>query len=173
MIFRLVVLCLLSGVAFLAGCSSSPRSGYAPETERPTLENVATPVASAPASEPEPAPAAKAEAVAHKKPLSPKFGPSVPAVPALKAGEYALMVESEPPGATVVVNGKPCGKTPCRVVVQANGRGFLKEQVSIKVRFVAAVEGQVSQTVEDVLTTLDKVPTEIRFTTAGATRVVR
>ncbi|MGC4073914.1 MAG: PEGA domain-containing protein [Nibricoccus sp.] len=107
-----------------------------------------------------------------KKPGT-KPRPTTPAVLPLKEGEYALMVESEPAGATVVVNGTPCGKTPCRVVVRANGRGFLREQVSIKVRFIAANEGQSSQTVEDVLTTLDKVPSEIRFTTAGATRVVR
>jgi hypothetical protein len=113
------------------------------------------------------------EPVMRKIPGPSKPRPTTPTVPALKEGEYALMVESEPPGATVVVNGKPCGKTPCRVVVQANGRGFLKEQVSIKVRFIAANEAQSSRTVEDVLTTLDKVPTEIRFTTAGATRLVR
>jgi hypothetical protein len=170
MIFRLVALCLLSGAAFFAGCSSSPRPGQtaAPAAEPPKQ---ATPPAVEPAPAVVPAPVVT-ESVMHKKPGS-KPRPTIPTVPPLKEGEYALMVESEPPGATVVVNGTPCGKTPCRIVVQANGRGFLREQVSIKVRFIAANEAQSSQTVEDVLTTLDKVPTEIRFTAVGATRMVR
>ena len=170
MIFRLVVICLLSGSAFFAGCSSAPRPV---QTAAPVNEPVKTemPAVVAMAAAPVVTPAVVAtEPVVRKKP-----GASKPksVTPALKEGEYALMVESEPAGATVVVNGKPCGKTPCRVVVQANGRGFLREQVSIKVRFIAANEGQSSQTVEEVLTTLDKVPTEIRFTTVGATRMVR
>lgn len=171
MIFRLVTLSLLSGVAFFAGCTSAPppRSAGLPAhepvatTPPPVSETVAPDVMTAPAPEP----------VTYKKSGASMPDPATLALPALKAGEYALMVESDPSGATVVVNGKPCGKTPCRVVVQANGRGFLREQVSIKVRFIAANEGQSSQTVEDVLTTLDKVPTEIRFAAAGATRVVR
>ncbi|WP_175414681.1 PEGA domain-containing protein [Nibricoccus aquaticus] len=173
MIFRLVVFCLLSGSAFFAGCASTPRAGQslAPAREPVNAEPLAEMKAVEPAVVAEPV---VTEPVMRKKPgPSAKPRPAGPTVPALREGEYALMVESEPAGATVVVNGKPCGKTPCRVVVQANGRGFLKEQVSIKVRFIAANEAQSSQTVEEVLTTLDKVPTEIRFTTAGATRVVR
>ena len=172
MIFRLVALCLLSGAAFFAGCSSAPRPmpEMAPATE-PLTSSTPPAVETKPAAAPASAPVVT-EPVMHKKPGS-KPRPITPAVPALKEGEYALMVESEPSGATVVVNGTPCGKTPCRVVVKANSRGFLREQVSIKVRFIAANEAQSSRTVEEVLTTLDKVPTEIRFTAAGATRVVR
>ncbi len=174
MIFRLTVLCFFSATVFFAGCSSAPRQSLTPASE-PMKPVEPSQEIEAAGSAPRVVEPVVAEPVAYKKPVvvKPKPRPVRPAEPALKTGEVALMVESEPPGATVVVNGKPCGKTPCRVVVQANGRGFLKEQVSIKVRFVAASEGQVSQTVEDVLTTLDKVPAEIRFTTAGAVRVVR
>lgn len=169
MTFRPVAFCFVSGVAFLAGCASSPQAvRNVPPPNEPAKTVETTPAITAPVVvQPDPAP------VAHKKPVPAKPKTAAPATPVLKPGEYALMVESEPSGATVVVNGKPCGKTPCRVVVQANGRGFLREQVSIKVRFIAADESQSSQTVEDVLTTFDKVPTGIRFTTAGATRVVR
>jgi hypothetical protein len=60
------------------------------------------------------------------------------------------------------------------VIVKANERGFLKERLSIKARFIATVDGGAeSRTVEEVLTTLDRVPTEIRFTPAGASRIVR
>jgi hypothetical protein len=172
MIFRLVVICLLSGAAFFAGCSSAPRPGQSVSSVSEPVKTGTSPESNAtgPAVVNEPV---VAQPVMRKNPGAAKPRPVIPTVPALKEGEYALMVESEPTGATVVVNGTPCGKTPCRVVVQANGRGFLREQVSIKVRFIAANEGQSSQTVEEVLTTLDKVPTEIRFTTAGATRVVR
>jgi hypothetical protein len=174
MIFRLVAALFAFGVVLFAGCASSSRDvrGAQPAQEPPaTMTTTAENTAPAPAAPvvvtPDPAP------VAHKKPAPARGKNAAPATPVLKPGEYALMVESEPSGATVVVNGKPCGKTPCRVVLQANGRGFLREQVSIKVRFIAANETQSSQTVEEVLTTFDKVPTAIRFTTAGATRIVR
>ncbi len=91
----------------------------------------------------------------------------------LKPGEYLLVVKSDPPGAVAVLNGLPCGKTPCHVIVLADRRGFLREQVSIKVRFIAKDESGASRTVEEVLTTLDKVPAEMRFTADGATRIVR
>lgn len=91
----------------------------------------------------------------------------------LKPGEYLLVVKSEPSGAVAVLNGVPCGKTPCHVIVQANRRGFLREQVSIKVRFIAQDESGASRTIEEVLTTMDKVPAEMRFTPNGATRIVR
>ena len=158
MTFRQVDAFFLVGALLLAGCVNSPRPAEAPlAAAMPALTAVDTPLATAAPVRTESLAASSAvEPVAYKKPVAaprPKT-----AGPALKPGEYALMVESEPDGATVVVNGKPCGKTPCRVVLQANRRGFLREQVSIKVRFIATNEAQSSQTVEDVLTTLDKVP---------------
>lgn len=91
----------------------------------------------------------------------------------LSAGEYALMVESEPTGGIVVVDGVPVGRTPQRVVLTGTSHGFFRDQVSIKVRFVATDSDHTSQTVEEILTPLDKIPASVHFTPNGATRVVR
>jgi hypothetical protein len=178
MIFRFLTPCCLVAVMFLAGCVGAPKpDGVKPEPV------VSAPVASKPSE----------ERSAQDKPRVVAPTPSVPgptykkrgatpvpresvaedASDVLGPGEFKVKVESEPTGATVVMNGKPCGRTPCAVIVQANARGFLRELVTIKVRFVATSEAEESQTVEDVLTTFDKVPAEIRFTTAGARRVLR
>jgi hypothetical protein len=169
---RSITLCCLAGVFILAGCSHAPRT---PEVKQETVASEPAPPATPPAPVvvPEPRvepPEPARPAVSHKRntPL-----PVRDDLPALKPGEHRIGVESEPAGATVVMNGKPCGKTPCVLIVQANRRGFLREAVSIKVRFIAANESEESLTVEEVLTTLDKVPAGIRFTAAGATRMVR
>jgi hypothetical protein len=176
MIFRLSIWCLLSGTVFFTGCSTTSRAP-APVPAAP-VENAGTP-APAPApvapheetiSAPRPVkPTITKKPVIKKKPVTPPEENDE----ALQPGEYALMIESDPPEATVVIDGKPCGKTPCRVIVRANTRGFLRSQVSIKVRFIATNEDQSSQTVEEVLTTFDKVPSALKFTKAGATRIVR
>ena len=110
-----------------------------------------------------------APAPAHKTPPS----PLVSAPPKLSAGEYAVAIDSEPTGGMVVVNGVPVGRAPQRVVLAGSARGFSLNEVSIKVRFVAADTDHVSQTIEALLTPLDKIPASIRFTPTGATRVVR
>lgn len=84
-----------------------------------------------------------------------------------------MLVESVPKGATVVVNGIPVGKAPQRVVLPGTQRGFFRDQVSLKVRFIAADTEQTSKTVEELLTPLDKIPAIVRFTTSGSTRVPR
>ena len=180
MIFRLIALGFLGGTLFFSGCASTFQPSSPPMAEPEAEAGVAGPAprsaadmtATAGAGGEEPV-AETPVPVAHKKPAPTKPRVAAPETGTLKAGEVALMVESEPSGATVVVNGKPCGKTPCRVVVRANRRGFLREQVSIKVRFIATTSAQSSRTVEDVLTTLDKVPAAIRFTVEGPTRVVK
>jgi len=91
----------------------------------------------------------------------------------LKAGEYAVWVDSDPAGGIVVVNGVPVGKAPQRVVVPGSPRGFFRDDVSIKMRFVATDTNHTSQTVEEQLTPLDKIPARIHFTPVGATRVMR
>lgn len=99
--------------------------------------------------------------------------PSEASPPRLSAGEYALTVESEPVGGIVVVDGVPVGRTPRRVVLTGTAHGFFRDQVSIKVRFVAVDSDHTSQTVEEILTPLDKIPASVRFTPNGATRVAR
>lgn len=91
----------------------------------------------------------------------------------LKAGEYEVWVDSDPAGGTVVVNGVPVGRAPQRVVLAGSSRGFLRDDVSIKVRFVATDTNHTSQTVEEQLTPLDKIPAGLHFTVSGVTRVLR
>jgi hypothetical protein len=84
-----------------------------------------------------------------------------------------VVIESEPTGGIVVVNGVPLGRTPQRVVMSGTSRGFSRDAVSIKVRFVAADTNHTSQTIEEQLTPLDKIPASVRFTPTGVTRVAR
>jgi hypothetical protein len=95
------------------------------------------------------------------------------AKPKLAAGDYAVLIDSEPVGGIVVVNGVPAGRTPQRIVISGTAHGFSREGVSIKVRFVAADTDHTSQTIEEQLTPLDKIPASVHFTPAGATRVAR
>jgi len=83
------------------------------------------------------------------------------------------LVDSDPVGGIVVVNGVPVGRTPQRVVLNGTARGFCRDDVSIKVRFVATDTDHTSQTVEQLLTPLDKIPATVHFTSAGASRVAR
>jgi hypothetical protein len=89
------------------------------------------------------------------------------------AGEYTVLIESDPAGGIAVINGVPLGRTPQRVVLPGTTLGFFREQVSIKVRFVATDTDHTSQTVEELMTPLDKIPARVRFTTSGAFRVAR
>lgn len=91
----------------------------------------------------------------------------------LPDGEFTVLVESDPAGATVVVNGIPVGKAPQRIVLPGTNRGFFKDQVSVRVRFLATDGAENSRTVEEVLTPLDRIPAALRFTTTGARRVNR
>lgn len=92
---------------------------------------------------------------------------------ALPQGEYAVLVESLPLGGIVVVNGIPVGKAPQRILLPGTQRGFFRDPVSLKVRFIAADAAHPSQTVEELLTPLDKIPARVRFTPNGATRLAR
>ena len=174
MIFRLIAVLSAIGVALFAGCASGSRPAQATPTTGESAQEIGSATGTgATAATRTAGGATEPGAALHKKPPSAGPKPVETGGLTLQPGEYALLVTSDQPGATVVVNGKPSGKTPCSVIVQANARGFLRDRVSIKVRFIASDEGELSQTVEDVLTTLDRVPTEIRFTPAGSTRVVR
>jgi hypothetical protein len=172
MIFRLVAALSAIGIALFAGCASAPRPAQATEPAGEPVREIGT-ATDATGSTGTAGVAQEPATALHKKPSPAGAKPAAPTGFTLQPGEYALLVTSDQPGATVVVNGKPLGRTPCSVIVQANTRGFLRDRVSIKVRFIASDESGVSQTVEDVLTTLDRVPTEIRFSAAGSTRVVR
>lgn len=98
---------------------------------------------------------------------------SAPNAHVLPADEYSVLVESVPDGATVVVNGIPVGKAPRRILLPGTSRGFFRDPNSLKVRFIGTDAAHPSQTVEELLTPLDRIPTAIRFTPTGATRIAR
>lgn len=91
----------------------------------------------------------------------------------LPADEYSVLVESVPEGATIVVNGIPVGKAPRRILLPGTSRGFFRDQNSLKVRFIGSDAAHPSQTVEELLTPLDRIPATVRFTPSGATRLPR
>jgi hypothetical protein len=144
---QLAQLCAFALLVIVSGCSTAKR---APMTD-----------------------AAPAAGTQGQKALIKSDPPLATAAPSLPAGEYTLRVDSEPIGALVVVNGIPIGKTPQRVILPGTPRGFCREQVSLKVRFIAADAGQMSQTVEELLTPLDKIPAAVNFTPSGTSRVPR
>ncbi len=99
--------------------------------------------------------------------------PMLPVEAPLAEGEYRLAIESTPSDAMVVVNGIPVGKTPRTIELSGTPRGFFHDQVSVKVRFLATDATHPSQTVEELLTPLDRIPATVKFTPAGTTRVAR
>jgi hypothetical protein len=88
----------------------------------------------------------------------------------LAAGSYAIWVESEPPGGTVVVDGVPQGKTPLRIVVPGTARGFFRTEISIRVRFVAPDAGHLSATMDESFSPTDRIPSRLTYTPAGVRR---
>ena len=87
--------------------------------------------------------------------------------------KLTMLVESEPAGATIVVDGLPVGKTPLRLGVPATVLGFFREYVEIRARFIAENETEVSQTATEEFSPREKVPAALHFTPAGARRTVR
>lgn len=136
------------GVTWLTGCSSTPKSGARSHSAAPQ-------------------PAASLTAPTAKP------SPTEPTLRVLPEGEYVVEVESQPSEGTVVVNGIPVGKAPCRVVLPGTTRGFFRDPVSIRVRFIAADAAHQSASVEETFGATDKIPTKVVFTPAGAQRVFR
>lgn len=91
----------------------------------------------------------------------------------LAEGEFRLEIESTPSDAMVVVNGIPVGRTPRTIEIAGTKHGFFRDQVSVKVRFISTDTTHPSQTIEEMLTPLDKIPARVKFTPGGATRVAR
>ena len=159
---------LVSGMLMsLLGCASSP--AVRPPT---AIKSVGAPVpASSPIVAVAPPPedvAAPIQAVPTPVPITP---PPVAEPPDLvPEGEMSVLVESEPHGATIVVNGIPVGKAPKKVMLPVTPQGFVRDTVSIKARFVAETSSQRSSTIEFELTPLDRMPSGLVFT---PDRVVR
>lgn len=100
-------------------------------------------------------------------PAGPAGSPVAKPVP---ANFYPVWIESEPSGATVVVDGVPQGRTPLRVAIPGSARGFFRTETSIRVRFVAADAGQVSATIEERFAPTDRIPTRLDYTPLGVRR---
>jgi hypothetical protein len=88
-------------------------------------------------------------------------------------GQVTMLVESEPAGATIVVNGRPMGKAPLHLGVPATSMGFFREYLEIRARFIAENESEVSRTATEEFSPREKVPAVLHFTPDGAQRTVR
>lgn len=84
-----------------------------------------------------------------------------------------MLLESEPAGATIVVDGRPVGKTPLQLSVPATPLGFFNGYLEIRARFIADSESEVSRTVTEEFSPREKVPAVLRFTPADSRRTVR
>jgi hypothetical protein len=158
----------LSSVLLLlmaAGCTTAHRA--------PAARPPAPPAAPTRAAEPQPAPpAAPAPAPPPSAPVSPITPAAVPPEAEI-AGQLVMLVESAPPGAIIVVDGRPVGKTPVRVSLPATPLGFFQNYVEIRARFVAADETEVSRTAVEEFSPREKIPAMLHFTPEGARRTVR
>lgn len=154
-----------AGVALLilTGCSTVPRKPISTVPPSPEPATAPAPTRSVPPPEPTATVAAPVEKAG--VPADP-----VPATPALPEGEYAVLVETEPAGAMIVVNGIPVGRAPRRVLVSGTPQGFARNPVTVRARFLASDSSQQSASVEVELTTLDRIPSALLFTPEKATR---
>ena len=115
-------------------------------------------------------------ATAHKAPPSAPAAPSPVAAPQEAAPPVAgttLLVESTPPGAVIVVDGRPVGKAPVWIAVPDTPQGFFRDYMEIRARFIAADPSGDSRTFMEEFTPREKVPAVLHFTPEGAQRTVR
>jgi hypothetical protein len=157
------VLCVL----FSAGCTTVRKTP-------PPAPAVVTPaMAPAPAPEPKSPPPGSA-APAAPLPVTVQVSPPTvaPGTPSPLV-ELAIFIESIPPGATIVMDGRPVGKAPLHLSVPATPLGFFRDYVEIRARFIATDETEVSRTATEEFTPREKVPAVLQFTPDGAQRSVR
>jgi hypothetical protein len=81
-----------------------------------------------------------------------------------------MSIDSDPSGATIVVNGIPIGKAPLQLKVKTTLQGFFRDYMTVKARFLATSSDETSITVEDDCTPREKIPWEIIFTPQGSQR---
>jgi hypothetical protein len=158
------VLCLL----IAAGCTTVHRgpAAWPPASPAAPARPAASPPGSATAPVPTPALPPAAPATPTAPPVAAPSGAEI-------AGELTMLVESAPPGAIIVVDGRPVGKAPVRVNLPATPLGFFQNYVEVRARFVATDETQVSRTAVEDFSPREKVPAVLHFTPDGAKRTVR
>ena len=161
----------------LAGCASvAPRSA-GPVPDRGGHEKVASVTTESPSPAPASEPSRAASVPAPVQPESSAAGPAPAVLPAPVApetrpadGDLRVLIESQPSGATVVINGRTAGRTPYTMTVAGTGRGFFREEQAVRVRFIATQASEVSATVEEVFAPTDRVPVRVVFTPERARR---
>lgn len=158
---------ILSGA--FTGCATRSVSGPATQAAPVVVVSSVPQVAAEPEPEPKGEPSVSREPTANVPP-SPELRPAVEPTPLPLGGEMAVMVETDPTGATIVVNGLPVGRAPRKVFLPVTAQGFAKSTFTIKARFVAESSAEHSTTTEVELTPLDRLPSGLLFT---RDRVVR
>ena len=154
-----------AGVLLLAACATV----RPPPQQPPVVEVPATPVAPLrpppPAAQPALPPAAPA-------PIAP--APAAPQtaqpVPAAAADRRIMLIESDPAGAVIVVDGRPVGRAPVRLDVPVTSQGFFRDDLEVRARFVARDETEVSRTATEEFNPRQRVPAVVRFTPGGVQR---
>ena len=149
--------CLLG----LAGCATAHKAP-------PSAPAAPSPVA---------APAPSTATPAAPKALPPAVTPTplltAPPEAAPPVAGTTLLVESTPPGAVIVVDGRPVGKAPVWIAVPDTPQGFFRDYMEIRARFIAADPSGDSRTFMEEFTPREKVPAVLHFTPEGAQRTVR
>lgn len=84
-----------------------------------------------------------------------------------------IRIESVPPGAMIVVDGRPVGRSPVDVEVGSANNGFFKAPVSIRARFVSGDATGESLSVDEELGPLERVPLALVFSRDGVQRILR
>jgi hypothetical protein len=160
---RLTVISVV--LPWIAGCTTPVRAPV--QVPKPVVETTSepSPVSRVRSVEGDPSSAVPAERPgAEDRTVPTTQSPSSQSIPAIAEGQFVIVVESDPTGATIVVDGKPVGRAPRRLVLPVTPQGFSRETVSIKARFVAETSAQQSMTTEVELTPLDRLPSVLVFT---------
>jgi hypothetical protein len=165
---RLKVVQAAMAVLLLATACSTPRREN-PPASAPAPAAPATSVPAPPRVPPLPGP----EARPPPSVITPAPATPAPPVAPVPLTELAIQVESIPAGATIVVDGKPVGKTPLQLSIGATTLGFFRDYVEIRARFVATDSSEISKTAMVEFSPREKVPARLEFTPDGAQRTVR
>lgn len=167
-------LVVTGAILLLAGCTT-PASRPLPPSPPPLAPAEQTPPS--PAKEQGPSPSDVSHSVPKEKKAVPAVAPTNAstqeqpgAAAGLATGEFVILVESQPSGAMIVVNGIPVGRTPRKIILPGTSQGFSRGTVSIKARFVASSSAEQSATIEEEFTPLDRLPVSLLFTPEKAQR---
>ena len=159
-----------AGLLLFAGCATAPAP--APVEATPVILPVPPEPKPPPEPEPQPVPVAP-EPKPPEVTVTPRVD-TVPVEPVPHVDErLKIRVESVPVGAMIVVDGRPLGRTPVDLEVDAANNGFFKEPMTIRARFVANEAASDSISIDERLGPLERVPLALVFSREGVQRVIR